>query len=318
MSAGLATYIKGSIGCERCGIYIAGVVLVLLLPLLLSVCVYRWRCRHKQRQGAGRLSTVADDESDEDDDGVNVQGRGGYVPATVRRVLDMWRAEGLLDGKSRAEQLDAASMDARSSELVQVHFHMVGACERAHAPFDTELCLGGKRTAPQIFGALANAYASEVGGSSTEAGLPLVMIVEYRGALGKMMQLTSRSEACYLTAAKSLWATVGFDSAGGGAALSSPDGGSRRSAAACGLEDDDSPMVDLSLASCCGVNSTYGGLTLASESIRASDIRADKLRDAELKRFRNAIRAGPKCSWCLSGPRRGSWLEVHWPSGEPR
>jgi hypothetical protein len=90
---------------------------------------------------------------------------------------------------------------------------------------------------------------------------PLAMAVEYRDASGALEQVTTRTDLAQLSAARELFVTLSPLSHGGwGDAVVTGDD----------EMDDSFDLVDLSLAGCCGVQSTYGGLIVSSSYVSAT------------------------------------------------
>ena len=99
---------------------------------------------------------------------------------------------------------------------------------------------------------------------------PLAMVIEFRDNGARLVQVTATTELKELSAAKALYVTVSAASLPAqGVGGAEHGGGSDRAATSSDAEEliDDGTslvLVELSLAGCCGVQSTHGGLVLAS------------------------------------------------------
>lgn len=120
--------------------------------------------------------------------------------------------------------------------------------------------------------------------------------VQYRDLQGEMVQVTSSTRIArifeggvlYVTSSAAPTALVTRRSSSASSSTRSQSGRVRAPISRGAMPNEDRGLVDLSLASCCGVQTTYGGLMLTSHTSSAQAAELKRQRRAELERLRAA------------------------------
>lgn len=134
-----------------------------------------------------------------------------------------------------------------------------------------------------------------------ESGDASALTVEYRDREGAMTQVTSKTRVSRIFEGGVLYVTssaapTALVSRASSAASRSTRAESRATSSAltlqpmCGgvMPHEDRGLVDLSLASCCGVQTRHGGLMLTSHTSSAQAVELKRHRRLELERLRAA------------------------------
>jgi len=164
---------------------------------------------------------------------------------------------------------------------------------RLQKPFVMGIRLDDVHSVPELCLSIRDAYEQAWERSQSEGECDLCAItIEYQLHDGPMIQLTADTPMPDLEAVDTLFVTTNISHV----AVLSPDGGSLHqpsvstpTMAVPPPEEQGSMLVDMSLAGCCGVQSSCGGLRITSmPDVDDMEPEARRQRQVELSRFRAA------------------------------
>lgn len=234
--------------------FAVGMASLLILPLLIAATV-AWCCCMRDKSTKDDELLPAPDDSEE----------AALQPS---EMLD--------DTRPRSSRLKSTP----------VHFRKADWRSCASRPLTVRIPLDGASSLPELHAVLRRAYRQaskqqQTAGSFTKESLTsnesqknLAFAVTYRGAQGKPTQVTASTDLKELAAVKSLYVTVSVpkrDVVAAEATAAATAALADEEAPNCDEEESDTAsavsmaMVDLSLAGCCGVKSTCGGLAITSD-----------------------------------------------------
>ena len=264
--------------------FAVGMGLLLIMPLLIATAGM-WCLYGRRRSNSTELLSTAEDHEES--------------------ILQSCE---LLDQDSCMGSRPCASR----TKTTPVHFRKADWRGCACRPLTVRVSLDGANSLPELHAVLRRAYrqASKQGQPTAmttsltpkERKQNLAFAVEYRDARAKTVKVTTSTDLKDLSAVKSLCVTVNASKsteaemspatlAVAGAACAAAD----EEAPTCDQEESDTAsavsmaMVDLSLAGCCGVKSTCGGLAVTSDYIAPAAC-------AEQQRNRRARRPPPSAA----------------------
>ena len=281
-------------GGEVPGLFAVGMAAMLLVPLLLALCI-AWFCSrdayrgglHRNRSrisAAGDLTEPGDSEGEED--------------ALRPSRRDSWDVS-----PSRSQY------QRSSTKFTPVYFRQANDwCSCTRRPLTSKVALDSIHSLPELHDALRRAreqiYAEQYHGareSAAERGSAGEWIIEYRNAHAKLVRVTKETDLRELSVVKALYVTTKAPPSTTGPSASS-SGAIAGSANADRPNDDDdddaslvsseaasSVLIDLSLAGCCGVQSTSGGLVINGQAPDAelSASRGEKHRSKQKRSYRS-------------------------------
>ena len=241
------------------GIFSIGLFAMLLVPLILAAGT-AWCCLRNKRDSS-ELQAVPDETDCEE----------ALRPAGV----------------------SALSRQRSSASMTPVHFRKPPDWRSAMQPrraLITRVELDGVHSLPELHTVLRRAHRhvteQQSDGSSAARLTPkeskhLAFAVEYRDASAKMVQVTAATDLKVLSAVKALYVSVSSRAPKREATTAAAAVAAAAAAATVAVEEEEAPdcdeeesdtasaisMVDLSLAGCCGVKSTCGGLAVTSDYV---------------------------------------------------
>lgn len=260
-------------------IFALGTGTMLSLPIFLAICVaYYQRQSSMLPLGAHQLvpgqDVIATAECDWDD-----EESGGSD-----------RVRGATRGSARPRG---------GRRLMKVYFRTSDWCSHGQPPLMVKLDLEDVCSVAELCARLRDEYCEEMAvGQSGDAS---ALTVEYRDREGATTQVTSKTRVSRIFEGGVLYVTssaapTALVSRASSAASRSTRAESRATSSAltlqpmCGgvMPHEDRGLVDLSLASCCGVQTRHGGLMLTSHTSSAQAVELKRHRRLELERLRAA------------------------------
>uniref|UniRef100_A0A7S0J8J8 Uncharacterized protein n=1 Tax=Calcidiscus leptoporus TaxID=127549 RepID=A0A7S0J8J8_9EUKA len=245
---------------------------MLTLPLLVAMCLSCYRRRRRRWNSlllpcwsANRHSACQEmvpTSDGEDDDGES------RVRRERRRQRDS-RA------KTPLASALASARSACSTGLTKVYFRESDWCSRVRKPIIIELPIDGVHSVQELCTVLRHAHRTVIGGqgpgAAEAAADTIAMTIEYQDPNGRMVQVAANSNMQLLAQIGALYVTTNnaptafLSSTGTHLAATPLDQAAQQKSSA----GESQGLVEVSLAGCCGVQSTYGGLRVTSNTCHA-------------------------------------------------
>ena len=284
-------------GGEVPGLFAVGMAAMLLVPLLLALCI-AWFCSRDAYRGAlrrnrsricavGDLTEPGDSEGEED--------------ALRPSRRDSWDVSPSLSQYQRS-----------SAKFTPVYFRQANDwCSCTRRPLTSKIALDSIHSLPELHEALRRArkeiYAEQHRGArecAAERDSAGEWIIEYRNAHAKLVRVTKETDLKELSVVKALYVTTKAPPLTTGPSASSsgaipgatnadrPNDDDDDDASLVSSEAASSVLIDLSLAGCCGVQSTSGGLVISGQApdTEACAPRGEKYRAKQKRSYRSSQR----------------------------
>jgi len=291
-------------------VFVTGLATLLGLPLLGGLCV-AWCCcryhlgadgRRRRRELRGAFVEALPTSEGEDDDPESCTSTSEEV---AKECASRMSGAAAMPSSVRSENPEdlrepmcrqniASQLSVTVPKLTKVCFRKADWRSRQRRPIVLELALEHVRTVTDLSLRLRHAHRQRVGshnascvGSEDDTDGDLGAItIECQHWDGQMAEIIPGMDLDGLSEVRALFVTTNLSQA-----VLLPRGGAVVPAASP-LDDDQQSeaLVDFSLAGCCGVQSTGGGLRITSSVIvsDADEARARRDRLSELSRFRAA------------------------------